>query len=193
MAAQEEALMDMIMEEEEIILSALLLDEQGGREPRRWCVRPLNLEREVKGEFTLVADMRAMDPKQHFHYFRMSSARFDDLLRRVGPFIQHDPSRHSLPISPHGRLAVALRVLASGNTQQSVAESYRLASSTVSNIVGEVTRAIWTALKDEFLVTPSSPAEWREIAKEYWRLWNFPNLCGSLDGKQNALIDFNAV
>ncbi|KAK0141458.1 hypothetical protein N1851_021443 [Merluccius polli] len=58
-----------------------------------------------------------MDTERHFQYFRMSAGAFDDLLRRVAPHIQHKPS-HSAPVSVAERLAVTLRYLATGMSQQ---------------------------------------------------------------------------
>uniref|UniRef100_A0A1A8IWB0 DDE Tnp4 domain-containing protein n=1 Tax=Nothobranchius kuhntae TaxID=321403 RepID=A0A1A8IWB0_NOTKU len=81
--------------------------------------------------------MRGIDEQSHFKYFRMSANRFDDLLHRIRPHINH-AATHSSPVKLEERLAVTLRVLASGNSQKSVAQSYRLGSTTVSLIVTEV-------------------------------------------------------
>jgi hypothetical protein len=102
-----------------------------------------------KGEFhSLVHDMRVVDDTEvHKHYFRMDTAAFDDLLQRVSPLITHKRT-HRFPVSPAERLSLTLRILASGNSQQSVAESYRLGKSTVSGILFETCKALWTVLKD---------------------------------------------
>ena len=77
------------------------------REKRRWYVRPLNVSKEAKGEFhSLVNDTRMLqDDEFYFRYFRMSPARFDDLLRRISPFITHQGTHHT-PVSPAERLSL---------------------------------------------------------------------------------------
>ncbi|KAK0131546.1 hypothetical protein N1851_033721 [Merluccius polli] len=110
-----------------------------------------------------------MDTERHFQYFRMSAGAFDDLLRRVAPHIQHKPS-HSAPVSVAERLAVTLRYLATGMSQQALAASYKLGTATVSCIVREVCAAIWTALEDEFVAFPQGE-QWEGIRREFWEMW----------------------
>lgn len=148
----------------------------------RSYVRAINLRRMLDGEFQkLVMPMRTLYPEEHFAYFRMTPARFDDLLRRVEPYLHHPPT-HLMPITPMHRLAITLRYLAAGGPLSSLIYSYRLGQSTLSKIVRETTLAIWKALKDEFLRPPTRD-EWKEIAANFWNQWNFALCLGAIDGK----------
>ena len=149
---------------------------------RQWYVRPMNTTRRLDGEFfRLVLRLRQLDPERHHTYFRMSVAKFDDLLLRITPHIQH-ANNHSDPVSPAERLAVTLRYLAHGHSHQSIATVFLLGVSTVCAIVHEVCRAIWMTLKDEFVAFPTG-AQWERQKAEFWHDWNFPNCVGAIDGK----------
>ncbi|KAJ8359016.1 hypothetical protein SKAU_G00155410 [Synaphobranchus kaupii] len=125
--------------------------------------------------------MRHLDDERHFQYFRMSASKFDNLLHRIAPLITHD-RRHCSPVDASQRLAVTLRYLATGISQQALAASDKLGRMTVCNIVQEVCEAIWTALESEFVAFPSE-AQWKTIAEDFWRLWDFPFCLGAIDGK----------
>ena len=41
---------------------------------------------------------------------------------------------------------------------------------------------MWIALQDN-ITSPSNPEEWKQIADDFWNVWNFPMCCGAIDGK----------
>ncbi|XP_060932360.1 putative nuclease HARBI1 [Limanda limanda] len=180
--AAAEVILKMFEEEELLILS--LLGRK--RRKRRWTVRPPNEDRNALGEFSLlVKPMRTLDEGMHFGYFGMSAARFDELLRRVEPFVRHDRT-HRHPVDLPERLAATLRLLASGHSQRSVANSYKLGVSTVSRIVSEMCLAIWKALEEDYVSLPKGTG-WTDIAQDFWRLWNFPNCVGCIDDRRVSI------
>ena len=76
-----------------------------------------------------------------------------------------------------------LRFLATGESYASLAFSYRVGKTTVSNIVPKVCEAIWDGLVGKYMVMPESPEDWRRIAQDFKSKWNFPHCVGALDGK----------
>lgn len=122
-----------------------------------------------------------------FRYMRMSPESFDCLLSKVGPLIRKQVTKFRQPISPSERLALTIRYLASGDSQQSMSFSYRISKTCVSNIIQETCQAIWDALSYEYLQTPTSADDWKNISKEFMELWNFPHCLGAIDGKHIAI------
>ena len=165
------------------ILQLYTLYRKYKKKKRRWYVRPLNISRPLKGEFsTLLKDIRYHgDSEIHHRYFRMSEERFNDLVCRLENKLKHAQT-HKMPISTSERVAVTLRILASGSTQQSVAESYRLGKSTVNGIFYETCKAIWEVLSPDFVRFPTMES-WKQIAEDFQVFWNFPLCLGAIDGK----------
>ena len=82
------------------------------------------------------------------------------------------------------RLSLTLKYLASGDSQCSISSSYRISPSVVSRTIRETCHVIWECLSHRgFITAPSSPEEWRLIAKFFEDKWNFPHALGALDGK----------
>ena len=113
----------------------------------------------------------------------MSPDRFQHLCSLVGPYITKQKTNFRKPISAPQRLALTLRFLATGESQQSLSFSYRIGRSTVSKIVSETSLAIFHALRDPYLKTPTTEEEWLNIANGFEETWNFPHCIGALDGK----------
>jgi len=135
----------------------------------------------IEVNFTRLSKNCGQKIDYYFKYFRMSPQRFDDLLGRVSSLISHSKT-HRMPVSPSERLALTLRLLATGDDQQSLAFAYRLGRSTVNVIFRETCAAIWKALTTDFVPVPSMD-DWKEIANGFEKYWNFPNCLGSVDGK----------
>lgn len=72
--------------------------------------------------------------------------------------------------------------MATGDSFQTIAFSYRLGHSTVQSIVLEVCYAIILKLKEKCLPMPREE-DWKTISNEFWEIWNFPYCIGALDGK----------
>ena len=111
----------------------------------------------------------------------MSPDHFDHLLSLVGPLIAKKDCKSHKPISPSERLAVTLRYLATGDSQQSRTFHFRIGCSTVK----ETCNALWTALNQDYL--KSSSTECTNIADESEREWNFLHYIGASDEKHIAM------
>lgn len=85
-------------------------------------------------------------------------------------------------IEPGECLCICLRYLVTGDCYKTIAFSFRVGVTTVSNIIGEVCQAIWDCLMEEFMPVPTKQ-DWSAIAEGFLQRWNFPNCLGSIDGK----------
>ena len=121
------------------------------------------------------------DRELFFRYFRMSPERFDHLLTLVWEQIEKKDTAFRKSFLAAGRLAITLRYLVSGETQQSLSYSYRVGRSTVSTVIAETCKAIYTALKDRYLKRPSTEDDWNPIAVRFEEVWNFPHVLGAID------------
>ena len=83
----------------------------------------------------------------------MSSDAFDQLDQLLQPAIQKQNANFR-PICVKERLAVTLRYLASGDSQQSLGWAHRIGKATISKIIKETTNAIWEVLKEVYLKPP---------------------------------------
>ena len=78
------------------------------------------------------------------------------------------------------------RFLASGDSQISLAWSYRLGRATVMRAIHSVFSSIVRRMMDIYLPSPDENM-WREVAAGFDK-WNFPNCLGALDGKHINIV-----
>ena len=94
--------------------------------------------------------MKLYDNEYHFKYFRMTHRRFDKLVQRLSPYLKRAKT-HANPVGDIERVAVTLRILATGDSQQTVAMSFRLGITTVHEILYQTCGVIWECLSEEYL------------------------------------------
>ena len=135
---------------------------------RRFWLRAIFRQRHRYGCYhTLVQELRLGNREWHFKFIRMSSERFEHLLRLVAPHISKKKTKLRNPIGLAERLYLTLRYLASGDSQQSQSFHFRIGKATVSKIINETCAAIWHCLNREYLQPPQSSNQWKRIADDF--------------------------
>lgn len=79
-------------------------------------------------------------------------------------------------------LSFYFRYLATGNTQISMSFSFRISPQSISVILREVMQTICKILGPIYL-PKLSEENWTKNEEGYSKIWNFPNACGAMDGK----------
>ncbi|XP_067272827.1 uncharacterized protein si:dkey-121j17.6 isoform X2 [Pseudorasbora parva] len=128
--------------------------------------------------------LKASDETGCRELLRMTAEEFELLLERVASLITKQHTKMRRAISPRDRLSVTLRYLASGETFSSLSSQYQIGASTISQIVMETCAALHQVMKNDFLKTPSTEAEWRTISDDFESKWHFPHCLGALGGKR---------
>ena len=81
------------------------------------------------------------------------------------------------------RSAMTLRYLATGSSQVSLSFNFRVGHSTVCRIIRDTCTVLWEVLLPHYVKAPSTEEEWKGIATDFEKIWNFPNCIGAIDGK----------
>ncbi|XP_018360500.1 PREDICTED: putative nuclease HARBI1 [Trachymyrmex cornetzi] len=154
---------------------------------RKWI---LERNRSLRGIINLAhIDLRIEDQEYFQRFFRMRIDLFDQLVEIVTPYIQRQDTNMRQCISSKERISLTLRFLATGESYRSLEYSTRIPACTISRIIPETCRVIYELLRENYLKTPNTTVEWKQIADDYQRLWNVPNCIGSMDGRH---IEFRA-
>ena len=104
----------------------------------------------------------------------MTPDYFGHLLSLMRPRIEKQDTTFRKSIPAEARLALTLRLLASGESQQPLSYSYRIGRATVSNSVSETCEAISDSLKDLYLKPQRAQKNGRQFQRNLKRFGTFP-------------------
>ena len=122
------------IEDDDLLLLIVLRNKRRNKYKKRFWVRQTYQERKQKGEYLLlVQDLKLFDHELFFTYFRMTPAKFEELLSWVASLITKSSIRRE-PICPSERLCATLRYLVTGDAQVTISMSYRISQTTIGRI-----------------------------------------------------------
>lgn len=182
----------LLQEVGEVNLRLAEIDAEIGRHAvrqrrRRWWVRPWILRRPQLGQYeTMMGELQLEDEAALKNFLRIDQELFQELLVRLDHVLQKN-TRYRQPLEPGLKLAITLRHLATGDSYKSLMYSFRVAYNTISLFVPEVCDAIVAVYGEEVISCPTTPDEWRAVAKKFQDRWQFPHTLGALDGKHIAI------
>ena len=157
---------------------------------RRYRFRPwLTWAEHVEdGQYTrLMPRLQLDDPMAYQKFIRMPPELFQELEQRITAELQRDRTWMRDPLRQGVKLAVTLRLLATGDSYTTLQYAFRVASSTINKFVPEVGDAIIRAYWDQVMRCPTLPEDWLQVKSVFrWR-WNIPQALGALDGKHIPL------
>ena len=167
------------------VVRAVRAKRQKRKPKRRQCwVMPYLRRRVERGYYnTIMKELSTESPLLYRNFTRINEALFDEIVLRLTPHIRRKMTYWRRPIEPGLRVAITLRYLATGETYRSLAYQFRVAPNTISKIVPDTCRAIVAEFGDEYLHTPNTADEWRQVARGFETRWNFPHTLGAVDGK----------
>lgn len=134
-----------------VVTMCVVLKKKKARSGRLW-VRPWVARRDLRGiHVNLLKELRSEDMKSYKNYLRMDEETFKFIVSKIAPLISRQKTHLRNPISVEERLMVTLRFLATGESYASLQYSSRIPQCTLSTIIPETCKAIYEALKFEFL------------------------------------------
>ena len=97
----------------------------------------------------------------------MSPERFEHLLGLAGPLVQKKDTNLRKTIPAAERLMSTMRFLASGDSQVFLSYLFGMGKKSVSHIVSETSEAIIQALLQDYMSSPETEEQWKNIAQEF--------------------------
>jgi len=134
-----------------ILLSSVIMLENNRKKSKRtkWTKGWL-LKRENFSHVNLLKELK-FEKNDWFNYLRMDENCYLKLLQHITPLIKRQDTVMRKSISPHERLTVTLRFLATGRSYEDMKFSTAISPASLSIIIPETCRAIYEVLRNEYL------------------------------------------
>ncbi|XP_063219239.1 uncharacterized protein LOC134531043 [Bacillus rossius redtenbacheri] len=177
----------------EAAISAVLLEEDADDDLLLSCFleddSDIFRRREDEGCYSVLILRHLIDNETKFReYFRVSTEIFDTILGFVKEDITRlQCNRVKRPISAEQKLCLTLRFMATGESFRSLAFQFRICPSWVSIIIKETLQSICSKMLNSSIPSPDQDVLKRSSIG-FHRKWNYPNCCGSIDGKHIRII-----
>lgn len=119
--------------------------------------------------------------------FRMSRHSFFRLHALLQPHIQKKQTHLRPTIPSEHRLAIFLYHVAQGSSYTSLSDQFGVGKSTISTIIGDVSKAIVKQMSAQYVRFPNADEAMRSM--EFWREKNrIPGVVGCLDGTHIRIL-----
>ena len=161
---------------------------QDSRPPRKIWTEDWLLKRDVLGSYATLQKELRLSSKLFNKYLRMPVETYEYILSKISPIIRKEQTNMRNPISPGARLEATLLFLLSGMSYSRLAYVTRIHETTLGKIIPEVCDAIYMAMREEFVKTPTTETEWLKVSNGFEHRWQFPNCLGAVDGKHVQIV-----
>ncbi len=108
---------------------------------------------------------------------------FVEILGKVKPYISKENTTMQDSITAHDKLCVTLHFLACGESYTQLRYAFRISVTSISEFVPDVCRALYEALKKDYMSLPTSQSQWLQLANQFESKWQFPHAVGAIDRK----------
>ena len=131
---------NMSLDQDDLIAIGLAVALKRKKKRSKWT-KDLLLKRDQFSHTNLLVDLK-LEPDGWRNYLRMNEDTYIDLLSRVSPLISHEDTNMRKALTPHERLTVTLRYLATGRSLNDLKYSAIISTSSLSAIIPETCAAI---------------------------------------------------
>jgi hypothetical protein len=153
--------------------------QQGNLSFREWYVLPRSSHWRENHYLSEVATFTTS--------FRMTRDSFFNLHALLQPYIEKKQTHLRPTLRSEHRLAIFLYHIAHGDSYTSLSDQFAVGKSTISNIVGDVSKAIVDQLSQRYIRFPTSDEALRSM--DFWKEKNgIPGVVGCIDGCHIPII-----
>ncbi len=123
----------------------------------------------------------AVAPEEWIENFRMSRSALINLSERLRPHVEGTATKMRTPVDVLTRVACTLYYLSDGGMIRKTASAFGLSRQVVSVFVRQVCKAIAKFLGPEYIKTPRTEAEVKDLVDNFYQAHGIPQCLGAID------------